>query len=182
MLQLFLHRRPQCCTGSHMFLREVMALAEETKRLGAMPETAMQLQRVIMKRHFAQWDKLPANKKLKYESKAAAEKVVGQRSWRESVATEIGQLSMMASRREESKDQGLRPPLLLSSGGLNLADRGRTKAMVSEPGFTQKHVRLLREQARVAPAIPSPGVTKVPQSFIVDERAARTKPEWLPTV
>ena len=107
---------------------------------------------------------------------------MAQRSWHESVAAEMGQLSVMASRHEESQGQGLCPPLLLSSGGLNLADLDRMTAIISEPGFTQKHVRLLREQARVAPALPSPEVTKVLQSFIMDEGAARAKPEWLPTV
>ena len=67
VLQLSLHRRPRFCTGRHMFFREIMALAEEKKRLGAMPKTAMQLPNVIMKRHSAQCDKLPPNKKLKFE-------------------------------------------------------------------------------------------------------------------
>ena len=67
VLQLLLHRRPQFCTGRLMFLRDVMALAEEKRHLAAMPGTAMQVRRVVMKRHSAQWDKLLASKKLKYE-------------------------------------------------------------------------------------------------------------------
>ena len=180
LLQLLKHKRPQAIAGRQVFVKDLMGVARDRKAAGSKKaNTGLPVQKVIMKQHGARWQKLTPKAKNKYEAKAASERLLSQEAWDESVASEAGKLSVMASRLEAARAQQQHPPLLLSAGKLNSEDLERMQAMLANPDFTDKQVSLLREASRVAPSPPSPEEAAALQQHVIVEPELPARPVWL---
>lgn len=180
LLQLLKHKRPQAIAARQVFVKDLMGVARDRKAAGPKKaNTGLPVQKVIMKQHGARWQKLSAKAKSKYEAKAASERLLSQEAWDESVASEAGILSVMASRLEAARAQQQHPPLLLSAGKLCSEDLERMQAMLANPDFTDKQVSLLREASRVAPSPPNPQAAAALQQHVIVEPELPARPEWL---
>ena len=182
VIQLLFRRRPQAIGGRQVFVKDLIGLSEDWKRAGSKAVQGPAVQKTIMKGHGARWAKLPAHVRQQYEAKAQSERQLAMHSWEETVAVETGKLSLMTSRLEAERAQRPHCPLALSSGKLAPADFQELQAMMSSPAFTSKHVKRLREAARVAHPLPSHEDLQALRACLVEEEEPRARPDWVSTV
>ena len=141
--------KPQKLQARQLYFTDVLGLA------GVWSERGRQLPphvaHTIMKLHSESWSRAPAEVKANYEAQASVERAVSAKTLSEDIRYAQTQVELARLRKE--KQDGRRPPLMLSSCKLSSDGLEHLQTLAASAMFSEAAVQQMRAKAKVAPLL-----------------------------